>query len=209
DQGRCRDRRHQGRGDDLSLYQRQVPDRGLQELQGGRLPGQAPGLQSAPGRAREASGLTGGRVRVEPDQHMRDTSPETAFDDLARLAASICATPIALISLTDREPGWCAARIGLEASAAPPDAAFVSLAAAGSDLLVVEDAAADPRFSADPLVTSGPRIRFYAGLSLVSHDGGHVLGALSVMDPAPRGLEPGQREALRALGRQAVAQLEI
>jgi PAS domain S-box-containing protein len=140
---------------------------------------------------------------------MLDTSSETALDDLARLAASICATPIAFISLTDREPGWCAARVGLEASAVPPDAAFVSLAAAGSDLLVVEDAAADPRFSADPVVTSEPRIRFYAGLALVSREGDQVLGALSVMDRVPRRLEPAQRDALRALGRQAVAQLEI
>ena len=140
---------------------------------------------------------------------MLDTSSETALDDLARLAASICATPIALISLTGREPGWCAARIGLEASGAPPDAAFVAVAAAGSDLLVVEDAAADPRVSADPLVTSGPRIRFYAGLPLVSREEGHRLGALSVMDRVPRQLTPDQVSALAALSRLVLTQLEL
>jgi len=136
-------------------------------------------------------------------------STRTAFDDLARLAASICSTPIALISLTEPEPEWSSARIGLDAPAAPPAAATAALAAAGSDLLVIEDAGADARFAADPQVVAGPRIRFCAGLTLASPDGGHPLGALFVMDRAPRRLEPEQREALRALGRQAVAQLEI
>jgi two-component system cell cycle sensor histidine kinase/response regulator CckA len=138
-----------------------------------------------------------------------DTLPEEAFDDLVLLASQICGTPMAQVSLVDGDRQWFKAKIGVEASETPRDVAFCAhtILDAGN-VMEVPDAQADPRFSESPLVTAGPQIRFYAGAPLVTPDG-HALGALCVMDQAPRQLSPEQVQALRALGRRVVAQLEL
>ncbi len=138
-----------------------------------------------------------------------DTPPEEAFDDLALLAAQICGTPMAQVSLVDGDRQWFKAKVGVEASETPRDMAFCAHTILDADTVMeIPDALADPRFAASPLVTAGPKIRFYAGAPLVAPDG-HVLGALCVMDQAPRHLQPDQVKALRALSRRAVAQLEL
>lgn len=137
-----------------------------------------------------------------------DTPPEPAFDDLTRLAAYICGTPISLISLLDADRQWFKARVGLETPHTSRDLAFCSHAILGNDVLVVPDATADARFATNPLVTSDPHIRFYAGAPLVTSDG-YSLGTLCVIDRVPRTLTPEQHDALCALSRQAIALLEL
>ena len=74
--------------------------------------------------------------------------------------------------------------------------------------MVVPDAAADPRFARNPLVTDAPHIRFYAGAPLVLADG-HQVGTLCIIDPAPReGFSPREAEALQLMARQVVTLLE-
>ena len=137
-----------------------------------------------------------------------DTAPEQAFDDLAFLASHICGTPMALVSLIDSERQWFKARVNVGKSETPRDVAFCAHAILGRDLFIVPDAAADRRFSGNPLVTGEPGIRFYAGAPLVTSDG-YGVGTLCVMDRKPRSLTPEQTEALRRLSRQVVAQLEL
>lgn len=138
-----------------------------------------------------------------------DTAPERELDDLTRLAAEICDTPISLISLVDQSRQWFKSRVGLAVSATPRDQAFCAHAIlTPEELLVVPDALADSRFSDNPLVTSDPKIRFYAGAPLVVA-GGLALGTLCVIDTRPRELSPHQQRALRTLRGAAVAQLEL
>ena len=138
-----------------------------------------------------------------------DTAPELRFDDLTRLAAMVCEVPIAAISLIDDERQWFKSRIGLDATETPRDVAFCAHAILAPDtVMVVPDATRDPRFAANPLVLGGPRIRFYAGAPLVNDEGAAV-GTLCVIDRTSRTLSEPQREALAALARQAVAQLEL
>ncbi len=137
-----------------------------------------------------------------------DTLPEQDFNDLTSLAARICETPTASVTLVDAERQWFKAKVGMEATETPRDLAFCAHAILQSDLLIVPDASADARFSTNPLVTGPPHIRFYAGAPLITPDG-YALGTLCVIDVVPHDLTAGQANALQALGRQVVAQLEL
>jgi len=137
-----------------------------------------------------------------------DTDPEQFFDDLTLLASHVCKTPIALISLVDEDRQWFKSRVGMDASETSRDIAFCSTAILQTDVFVVPDALADERFRNNPLVVSDPHIRFYAGAPLINEDG-YALGTLCVVDRAPRELAPEQKEALKALSRLVLAQLEF
>ncbi len=148
------------------------------------------------------------RLQALRETGILDTQPEAEFDDVAALAATICATPIALISLVDRARQWFKARVGLAAIETPRDISFCAHAIHGSDLMIVADAAGDERFFDNPLVTARPPMQFYAGMPLVTSDG-HALGTLCVIDAVPRSLTEAQKTALRILGRQVSIQLEL
>jgi PAS domain S-box-containing protein len=137
-----------------------------------------------------------------------DTPPELAYDELSALAASICQTPIALISLVDEDRQWFKSRVGWTARESSREVAFCAHTILQPDLLVVPDASVDQRFASNPLVTSPPCIRFYAGAPLLTEEG-HALGTLCVIDHKPRELTADQTRALRALSHQVVAQLRL
>jgi len=139
--------------------------------------------------------------------HILDTRSDSAFDDLAELASYICGTPIGLVSLVDSDRQWFKASVGLEVSEMPRDVSFCAHTILANDTLVVEDTLTDNRFADNPLVTSDPKIRFYAGAKLTTSDG-HAVGSLCVIDRVPRKLTSAQKEALQALSRQVVAQME-
>jgi PAS domain S-box-containing protein len=148
---------------------------------------------------------------VQPYQNIT-LAPEAAFDDLTRLAACICQTPIALLYLIDAKRQWLKAQVGIDPSLIP---AYLSLCREiileterwNSSVLMIEDAWADSQLANHPLVQSPPRARFYGGTLLVTSQG-IVLGMLAVIDSVPRSLSLSQQEALIALSEQGIAQLE-
>ena len=107
------------------------------------------------------------RLRQLADYEILDTPAEQAYDDVAYLAAHICNTPIALISLVDSDRQWFKSRVGLERHQTHRDVAFCAHAINhATELFEVPDAMSDGRFSDNPLVTTDPKIRFYPGAPL-------------------------------------------
>ncbi len=137
-----------------------------------------------------------------------DSEPEQAFDDLTLLASYVCETPVALISLVDEDRQWFKSKVGVSISETSRDIAFCASAIMQPDVFVVPDTLQDERFRNNPLVTSEPRIRFYAGAPLINEEG-YALGTLCVIDQKPRNIRPDQKEALRALSRLVLSQLEF
>lgn len=136
-----------------------------------------------------------------------DTPPDPRFDRIARLAGRLLDCPIALISLVDEHRQWFKARVGLEASETSRADAFCAHTIMGEEVLVVNDAASDPRFSENPLVLGEPDIRFYAGAPLTL-SGGLGMGTLCVIDRKPRELDEAGREVLVDLARMVVDAME-
>lgn len=148
------------------------------------------------------------RLKVLWQYDVLDTVPEEVFDDLTELAARICEAPIALISLVDEDRQWFKAKVGTTMTETARDVSFCAHAITQSGLFLVSDATKDPRFRNSPLVTTDPKIRFYAGAPLVTADG-YALGTLCVIDMVPRKLRPDQQQALLILARHVVSQLEL
>lgn len=137
-----------------------------------------------------------------------DTIEEQAYDDLTKLAAEICQTPIALVSLVDKERQWFKSHHGLDARETPREVAFCSHAILDDKVFIIEDSSKDERFFDNPLATGAPHVTFYAGAPLIMSDQ-RKLGTLCVISDKPKKLSLSQKEALSSLARQVVTQLEL
>jgi len=148
------------------------------------------------------------RLAALKEYHILDTAAEQAYDDITALAAYVCHTPIAMISLVDESRQWFKSRLGLNAQETPRDVAFCAHAILQTEPLIVQDALKDARFADSALVTRDPHIRFYAGFPLTSPEG-FALGTLCAIDRKPRQLSAEQKTAMEALSRQVMALLEL
>lgn len=148
------------------------------------------------------------RLKALQEYDILDTPRERDFDDIATLAAEICATPIAVVNLISDVRQFFKAETGLGVREAPFNGAFCVQAILEGDFLIVPDASKDPRFADSPLVAGPPHLRFYAGARLTT-PAGVPIGTVCVLDYVPRSLTDVQQRALQGLARQAMAQLEL
>ncbi|WP_206484485.1 ATP-binding protein [Thalassotalea sp. G2M2-11] len=148
------------------------------------------------------------RLKALADYDILDTDAEKSFDDITQLTAEICETPIALVSLVDKNRQWFKSKVGLDVCETHRDIAFCSHAILGDDIFEVPDALEDKRFYDNPLVVDFPNIRFYAGAPLKVPTG-EKIGTLCVISDKPAKLTEKQRNALTLLSREVVAQLEL
>lgn len=137
-----------------------------------------------------------------------DTPYENTFDRLVTRAANLFSTPMAALTLVDRERVWSKATYGLSGRELPRGIAFCGYTILADDVLVAEDASSDPRFADNPLVLGSAHVRFYAGAPLISPTGGR-LGSLCVMDLVPRSATTEQKMALARLAREAMVRLQV
>jgi len=148
------------------------------------------------------------RLEALRQYQILDTHDETAFDDLTRIAAYICHTPIAIISLIDEDRQWFKARLGVGPRETSRDIAFCAHTILEDAPTIVPDALRDKRFADNPLVTAEPYIRLYAGAPLITPEG-FRLGSLCVVDRVPRDLSVEQIAVLRMLSNQVMTQLDL
>jgi GAF domain-containing protein len=158
--------------------------------------------------AAASSSIEAARIAALNRYAILDTEPEESFDDLVNLAAYVCRTPIAMLSLVDEHRQWFKSKVGVQVRETPREISFCSHAIQQDDLFIIPDAFEDPRFRENALVLGEPRIRFYAGAPLINEDG-FALGTLCVADREARELDEDQKNALKTLSRLALAQMEL
>ncbi|MDF4204238.1 GAF domain-containing sensor histidine kinase [Maribacter sp. SA7] len=150
------------------------------------------------------------RIEALNSFNVLDTVEEKEYDAITRIAAEICNTPMALVSLVDEKRQWFKSHYGIDATETPRDLAFCAHAINTPDsILLVNDAKKDERFFDNPLVTSGPSVQFYAGAPLNTKEG-ESIGTLCVIDTQPRQeFTVNQQASLKDLANQVMAQLEL
>jgi diguanylate cyclase (GGDEF)-like protein/PAS domain S-box-containing protein len=149
------------------------------------------------------------KISTKLQSPLLDAYSEMEFGDIARMAAHICQTPLALLWLSDGTRQWFTSLVG---DYLPPELSFIETLLAShpqsSDLLIVPDTHQDICFSATSHFISSPYIRFYASATLMTQVG-HPTGALCVMDLVPRELSYEQSSSLRTLARQVQTLLDL
>ena len=149
------------------------------------------------------------RQRALDEYDILDTLSEKEYDDITLIASQICKTPVALISLIDRDRQWFKSKIGLKDNETPRDIAFCAHAINNpNQIFEVKNADEDVRFFDNPLVTGEVPVKYYAGAPLITEDG-YAIGNLCVIDHKANSLNEHQHETLFALSRQVMAQLEL
>lgn len=103
------------------------------------------------------------RLRSLRSYGLLDSATDPDYDRLVKLASELCKTPIAVITLVDDCRQWFKSRIGIDVQETPRAVAFCDHTIRSTEIFEVGDACAGARFSNNPLVTSDPSLRFYAG----------------------------------------------
>ena len=148
------------------------------------------------------------RLKALRSFNILDTEPELFYDNVAELASYICGTSMAFVTFIEEERQWFKSKVGMDGTETTRDQAFCAYAIHQSDILVVSDPTQDDRFANNPLVTSDPNIRFYAGAPLTTRDR-LGLGTLCVVDSEKKQLTDEQLKALDQLRDMTMKYMEL
>jgi len=140
---------------------------------------------------------------------LMDSGEDIEFDEIAAIASAICGIPISLITFIDENRQWFKSHIGTDFTENLRELSFCTHAiGAGEDIMIVEDARLDERFSHNPMVTGPTKLVYYAGVPLINEEG-YALGTICVLDQKKHTLSDQQIAALKSLGRQVVDKIEL
>src|SRR3712207_6676466 len=108
------------------------------------------------------------RLQALQQYNILDTCAEPEFDAITQLAAYICGTSMALITLIDQDRQWIKSCIGIDATETTREVSFCQYTILSDDLLEVNDTHLDHLFHHNSPVLGNPYIRFYAGAPLIT-----------------------------------------
>jgi PAS domain S-box-containing protein len=148
------------------------------------------------------------RLEVVSQFLQLDTEADKDLQNIVNLAADICETPVALLTLLDADTQWFKMKKGVDLTQTPRQLSFCAHAIEQEEMMIVPDLLQDNRFTSNPLVTNAPHIRFYAGTPLTTSEG-YKIGALCVLDQQPKQLTDKQQKMLEILSQQAINKLEL
>lgn len=140
-----------------------------------------------------------GRLKELLSYQILDTTPEKQLDEIAEIASIAFDVPIVLISFLDDKQQWFKAKVGVTSESFPIEQSLCKLTIEKqNEIFVLKDATKDDRTKNHFLVTTGPKLRFYAGISLITPRG-HAIGTLCLMDIKVRELTDRQKRLLHIL----------
>ena len=152
------------------------------------------------------------RLEVLRGLEILDTPPEPEFDALVAGAQHLFGSKMAFVSLIDAERQWFKARVGLDVTDTTRGSSFCDQTIAADEMLVIPDAANDPRFCDNPFVTGAPFIRFYAGVPVRVRDQANgvkrPVGTFCVADDRPHEPSPEKLDMLQKMARVIEGLLE-
>ena len=148
------------------------------------------------------------RLSALHQTHILDTEPEERFDHLTKLAAEICDVSMAMICFVTADSCWPKSQFGCVLPEVARDDSFAGWVVAGTEALIVPDAAQDERFKQSGLVTGVTATRFYAGVPLITSDG-YAIGVLAVFEAEKRELEFAQIKLLQQLANLVMGQINL
>ena len=137
-----------------------------------------------------------------------DINRQAELQEMVELAAALCDTPVAMITLLDEQTEYIKFRKGIELQELLREDTFSQYLLDEEKLMIVSDALSDPRFSHTKLVVEEPKIRFYAGCSLITHDG-YAVGSISIMGQIGKQLNEPQKHLLSVLAKRIVEIMEM
>src|SRR5580692_3732962 len=148
------------------------------------------------------------RIEALNQYEVLNSAPDPILDDLTSLAAQICDSPVAAVSLIGSDRIWLRSRFGIDSLDVSLGSLPCETTILGDTVYEISDARNDPDYAPDGILLEGRPYRFYAGAPLTT-PGGVSIGALLVLDSPARMLTPAQSSALSILSRQVINRLEL
>ncbi|WP_428415221.1 putative bifunctional diguanylate cyclase/phosphodiesterase [Pararhizobium sp.] len=151
----------------------------------------------------------GNRLQALANLWISGTPPEPRFDTIVQLAAELFHTPMAFVTLVEKDMQGFKAMHGADFPDIPRCMSVCTHTIESGEVLVIDDMLEDPRFAGNPLVTGAPFLRFYAGTPLTTDEGLRI-GALCILDTVPRhDFGDEQRKTLERLGSLVMEQMRL
>jgi PAS domain S-box-containing protein len=149
-------------------------------------------------------------IRLQAVERFKTLNIESdaEFQELIQMASETCNTPIALLTLVDKDTQYFRVRKGTDVTDLPREYSFCTYTIQEDAVLVIPDTTEDERFAHYPTVANDPNVRFYAGAPLITIDGQRI-GSLCVIGLEPHQLNQQQELMLKMLSKQAINIMEF
>lgn len=133
---------------------------------------------------------------------------DPALDDIARLAAQVCGTPVGMVGILGQNSVQVLGRFGIELEELPRLTTPCETTTEASGVYQIPDARRDPAYAPAGIPVGEVVYRFFAGAPIQTPQG-VAIGCVCVLDTPARKLNAAQIDSLEALSHMATTRLEL